>query len=86
MYLALSQYIKYKNWFQDIHFADKGSLTNFVDKTSLVSGTENVNDTVGRLSLIPVKEFLYNCQPEVGGWSKKGQNLVNLVQECPPKN
>ena len=30
-----------------------------------------------------VKEFLHKCQPGVDRWSKKGQNLVNVVKECP---
>ena len=39
-----------------------------------------------RFSLITVGEFLQNVNQGpagVGRWSKRGQNLVNVVKECP---
>ena len=42
--------------------------------------------TVCRFSPITVREFLQNVNQGpagVGRWSKRGQNLVNVVQECP---
>ena len=30
--LKFGKFMKYKNCFQDIYFADKGSFTNYVDK------------------------------------------------------
>jgi hypothetical protein len=58
------------------------ALTN-IDKTRLVGGTENVNS---------MQNFLYNNKDIPSKMStlgrqmvKKGQNLVNIVKECPPK-
>ena len=39
-----------------------------------------------RFSLIKVEEFLQNVNQGPAGvrrWSKRGQNLVNVVKECP---
>ena len=39
--------------------------------------------TVPIFSLITLTEFLRQCQPRVGRWSKKAQKLVNIVCERP---
>ena len=64
-----------------VHHCTEGAFTNYVDETRWVGGTGNVND----MHIIPYnsREILSTNVNPVGRWSKKGQNLVNIVKECP---
>ena len=64
-------------------FFAKWAFTNYVDKTRQVGGTGNVNG----MQIFPYKckgNSFTNVKPGQTDY-KKGQNLVNVVKECPLK-
>ena len=52
---------------------EKGSFTNYVDKTRKIGDTENVNYIQINYLHITVKEFFHQCQPGMGRWPLMGK-------------